>query len=128
MLSGHCGRDSHVTVVAGSHVSVDTAYTESLQVFTQGDMISFGLLDSMNGHAHLQSGGGDVTVEGLDGSAQLDSQGGAIQVCFCRQYWVHATISMLYHCYLAAASCIRHCFQKVLVVGQANEHAQEYTP
>lgn len=73
-------------------MSVDTAYTESLKVLTKARMISFGLLDSMSGHAHLQSGGGSVTVEGLDGSAQLDSQGGAIQVCSCSMLCIHTLL------------------------------------
>ena len=61
-------------------VSVDVAYTESLTVMTKGKPITFGLLDTMNGAAQLCSNGGKVTVEGLDGTADLESKGGNIQV------------------------------------------------
>lgn len=35
--------------------------------------------DCLNGHAQLPSGGGILTVGGLDGSEELGSQGGVIQ-------------------------------------------------
>lgn len=83
---------------------MEVAYTEMLKVLTKGRPISFGLLDTMNGHAQLQSNGGTLTVEGLDGSAELESQGGAIQVRSCK-------MSMFRHREWAcsAASQVRSC-------------------
>ena len=59
---------------------MEVAYTESLDVKTGNEPITFGFLDTMNGHALLASQGGDVTVEGLDGTAALQSHGGHVQV------------------------------------------------
>lgn len=61
-------------------VKVDVAYTESLLVMTKGKPVTIGSLDTMNGHALLQTYGGSLSVQGLDGSARLESRGGSVQV------------------------------------------------
>lgn len=63
-----------------SGVAVEVAYTESLDVKTGNEPTTFGFLDTMNGQALLASQGGDIVVEGLDGTAALQSHGGNIQV------------------------------------------------
>ena len=61
-------------------VTVEVAYTESLEVRTGNSNITLNLLDTMSGTASLVSDGGGIRVEGLDGTADIRSHGGCIQV------------------------------------------------
>ena len=61
-------------------VNVEVAYTESLEIKTGTGPITMGFLDTMSGSATLSSKGKGITVNGLDGTAHLESHGGPIQV------------------------------------------------
>ncbi len=59
---------------------VEVAYTESLEIKSGTRPITMGFLDTMSGSAALSSKGKGITVNGLDGTAHLESHGGPIQV------------------------------------------------
>ena len=61
-------------------VNVEVAYTESLEIRSGTGPITMGFLDTMRGSATLSSKGKGITVDGLDGTAHLESHGGPIQV------------------------------------------------
>ena len=61
-------------------MNVEVAYTESLEIRSGTAPITMGLLDTMSGSATLSSLGTGITVNGLDGTAHLESHSGLIQV------------------------------------------------
>ena len=61
-------------------MTLEVAYTESLEIKSGTGSITMGFLDTMSGRAALSSKGKGITVNGLDGTAHLESHGGPIQV------------------------------------------------
>ncbi len=61
-------------------MTLEVAYTESLEIKSGTGSITMGFLDTMSGSAALSSQGKGITVNGLDGTAHLESHGGPIQV------------------------------------------------
>ena len=80
------------------HVDIEVAYTEALEVRAGDAPISIGFLDTMNGTASLVSEGKGISVNGLDGTANVQSHGGPIQVCsrsFAHLYHLCASFTLL---------------------------------
>lgn len=108
------------------------AYTESLQVNAGNSPVTFGFLDTMSGAASLVSEGNAVTVNGLDGAANVQSHGGAIQVRTDKSrlypsstctptYTQHVSqdtcgIKCIGQCFCASLRQIGHLACKVMVV------------
>ncbi|KAL0030213.1 hypothetical protein WJX77_003267 [Trebouxia sp. C0004] len=88
LMGQHCVLDAQAADTASSEpctsasgsVNVEVAYTESLEIKTGTGPITMGFLDTMSGSATLSSKAKGITVNGLDGTAHLESHGGPIQL------------------------------------------------
>ena len=73
-------------------------YNEVLEVRASDASISVGFLDAMNGTASLVSNGKGITVNGLDGTASVQSHGGPIQVCSNSLTHLHYSSALVLVC------------------------------